>query len=106
MFLDIPCIFGYLNGIQITGVPFENRTYVGNFTNMRDCANAVQSAESEAWAAIMESPYDEDGTLFDVRGTGVQFKCWAIDVDPDYEQPLVQGNISYMSCYLKGAPIY
>ena len=106
MFLDIPCIFGYLNGIQITGVPFENRTYVGNFTNMRDCANAVQSAESEAWAAIMESPYDEDGTLLDVRGTGVQFKCWAIDVDPDYEQPLVQGNISYMSCYLKGAPIY
>ena len=69
---------------------------------MHDCANTVHSAESDAWAAVMESPYDVDGNLLNTSGTGLEFKCWSIDEDPDYDRPLVEEDSAFMSCYLKG----
>ncbi|XP_075239477.1 uncharacterized protein LOC142335034 [Convolutriloba macropyga] len=69
---------------------------------MRDCANAVHSAENVAWAAVMESPYAEDGNLLDISGTGLEFMCWSIDEVPDYDSPMVEEDSAFMSCYLKG----
>ena len=91
-----------MNGIKIKGSPFDSKTYVGSFTNMRDCANAVHSAENVAWAAVMESPYAEDGNLLDISGTGLEFMCWSIDEVPDYDSPMVEEDSAFMSCYLKG----
>ena len=72
------------------------------FNSMFLCAHTVLDNFPEAYAAVMNNPYESDSP--DIKLKTDPLNCYAITEKPTdfYKSPNLEDNVDFMTCFLSG----